>query len=208
MSGREFTQVRRRRGLRTGIAALAASVLLVTGCVTAPESPEGGQAPGAGSPGSAASPASPSSTPGQPGTSGPTAPGGSAAGASQPSPGNPGGAAVPLGPETRLALIVSHGQEATLRGHAQWDGRCRSLAAPVITVVEPPAHGRLEIRPADVVASANWFGATRCTGRTMKGMEVHYVSAPGYRGVDRVRYIVDYGAGRKPQPVRIDIGIR
>ncbi len=96
------------------------------------------------------------------------------------------------------------GQEVRIRGFAEFDASCYRRDVPRIAVTVEPGRGRVETRPGDVVIGANWVGVTNCEGTTLPGVNVFYVSAPGFTGTDRFRLDVGYSSGRT---VRADIEV-
>ncbi|WP_143540686.1 hypothetical protein [Rhizobium sp. L43] len=70
---------------------------------------------------------------------------------------------------------------------------CSQLSRPNVRTVSPPAHGKLEIVPEDVVANSKKF--PKCAGVKTPGMVVYYTSAAGYVGPDKATFRESYGDG-------------
>ena len=83
-----------------------------------------------------------------------------------------------------------------MRGFAEFDADCTLKHVQTVTVVSRPAHGAVQIRPGDVVIGPNWVGGGHCEGTTLRGVNVYYVPAPGFTGIDRFALDVDYSSGR------------
>lgn len=70
---------------------------------------------------------------------------------------------------------------------------CSQLSRPNVRTVSPPAHGKLEIVPEDILANSKKF--PKCAGVKTAGMVVYYVSAAGYVGPDKATFRESYGDG-------------
>ena len=88
------------------------------------------------------------------------------------------------------------GQEVLLRGFAEFDAQCRLKHVQNIAVARAPRGGSVESRPGDVVIGPNWVGVGQCQGVTLPGVQVFYLPAPGFTGIDRFALDVGYSAGR------------
>lgn len=89
------------------------------------------------------------------------------------------------------------GQEVLIRGFAEFTAACNLRRVQTIAIATAPASGKVETRPGDVVIGPNWVGAGDCQGKTLRGVNVFYVPAPGFTGTDRFALDVGYSAGRK-----------
>lgn len=97
------------------------------------------------------------------------------------------------------------GQAVLVRGFAEFGGDCTLRHVQTITIVAPPANGRVETRPGDVTIGDNWVGNKNCAGTTLAGVRVWYVPAAGFTGVDRFSFDVRYQSGRT---VRATVEVR
>ncbi|ANK89219.1 MULTISPECIES: hypothetical protein [unclassified Rhizobium] len=70
---------------------------------------------------------------------------------------------------------------------------CSPSSRPNVRTVSPPAHGKLEIVPEDVLANSKKF--SKCAGVKTAGMVVYYTSAAGYVGPDKTTFRESYGDG-------------
>ncbi|WP_147306382.1 hypothetical protein [Methylovirgula sp. 4M-Z18] len=98
-------------------------------------------------------------------------------------------------PNTRNVSVAS-GHSTQLGFFASLGERCASLGTPLVTVVEQPAHGTLDIRagsgnshfpPSSPLAA--------CNMRRSPGMLVTYQSAQGFVGSDRLTIRVQFPSG-------------
>jgi len=87
------------------------------------------------------------------------------------------------------------GHEVLIRGFAEFDSTCRLKRVQTIAIAVAPVGGSVETRPGDVVIGPNWVGAGDCQGKTLRGVNVVYVPAPGFTGTDRFALDVGYSAG-------------
>jgi hypothetical protein len=80
-------------------------------------------------------------------------------------------------------IVVAAGSERRIaRAGSVNSGTCLSSGKEPL-VVQPPAHGRLEIRVEEArVANRN----SRCFGQMARAFAVYYRPHPGYRGRDSV----------------------
>jgi hypothetical protein len=115
-------------------------------------------------------------------------------------------AAAPIPPG---AVPVASGAVSVIRQLNAWNPFCRALPVSV-TVVAQPQHGVLAIRDEGVPipAQAQLGSSGRCAGTVIAGKRVYYQSQAGYRGADRVVYVVVMGVGQPGRTVTIDIAIR
>jgi hypothetical protein len=85
------------------------------------------------------------------------------------------------------------GHEMTLGGHVRIDRNCLSIGVPRIDLEQPPAHGIMCLRPADVPLQYLVGNApSSCLGRKAAGVRVFYRSYDGYTGKDEARYTVRF----------------
>jgi hypothetical protein len=98
---------------------------------------------------------------------------------------------------------------SVIRAINAWNPFCRALPVSV-TVVAQPQHGVLAIRDEGVPipAQAQLGSSGRCAGTVIAGKRVYYQSQAGYRGTDRVVYVVVMGVGQPGRTVTIDLAVR
>lgn len=84
---------------------------------------------------------------------------------------------------TRTTPVVA-GRPARVFVFAAWDADCVALAAPQLTVTNPPSHGEITFRPGQQTTIAASAGGT-CAGRTFTGTGVYYTARAGATGTDR-----------------------
>jgi hypothetical protein len=115
-------------------------------------------------------------------------------------------AAAPIPPG---AVPVASGAVSVIRQLNAWNPFCRALPVSV-TVVAQPQHGVLAIRDEGVPipTQAQLGSSGRCAGTVIAGKRVYYQSQAGYRGADRVVYVVVMGIGQPGRTVTIDIAVR
>jgi hypothetical protein len=100
-------------------------------------------------------------------------------------------------PPIKVARRTEPGREVLIRGFAEFHGNCTLRRVQTITVVDAPAHGRVETRPGVVTIGPNWVGNGACEGTKLDGVQVFYVPAAGYTGSDRFSFDVGYQSNRK-----------
>lgn len=105
----------------------------------------------------------------------------------------PGGAVFPnyvTPSEPWIAYVTGSGQGIAF-GAATVDFICQAEQRPVITVIQPPAKGKVVVSPGTFVASRTDGGSTFCLGRPVSGAVVRYVGRPPKGGTQfavRVTY--------------------
>ena len=114
------------------------------------------------------------------------------------------GVAAAQAPPLVVKRSTRAGHEVLVRGFAEFDASCKLKRVQTITVAVPPTGGSVETRPGDVVIGPNWVGAADCQGKTLRGVNVVYVPAPGFTGADRFSLDVGYSAG---QTVRAEVEV-
>ena len=78
---------------------------------------------------------------------------------------------------TRTTPVVA-GRPARVFVFAGWDEACTALAAPQVTVTNPPSQGEITFRPGQQTTIAASAGGT-CAGRTVAGTGVYYSARAG-----------------------------
>lgn len=89
----------------------------------------------------------------------------------------PGGAIFPnyvTPSESTIAYVTGAGGGIAF-GAATVDFLCQQEQRPVITVVRPPASGKVQIQPGQFVARGTDAGSTFCLGYPVNGTVVRYV---------------------------------
>jgi hypothetical protein len=100
----------------------------------------------------------------------------------------PGGAIFPnyvTPSESRIAYMTGSGN-GILFGAATVDFLCQAEQRPVITLVKPPAQGKVAIVPGTFVATGTDAGSTFCLGRPVSGAVVRLVGRPPKGGMSLV----------------------
>lgn len=105
----------------------------------------------------------------------------------------PGGAVFPnyvTPSESSIAYVTGTGPGIVF-GAATVDFLCQAEQRPVITLLKPPASGKVQVQPGTFVARATDAGSTFCLGYPVSGAVVRYVGRPprgGTQFVIRVTY--------------------
>jgi hypothetical protein len=99
-------------------------------------------------------------------------------------------------PTTTNSSVVhaQSGIDARIREHQAWGPDC--TPRPVnIRIVEPPQSGTATIRDETLPVSAAGSHPNNdpaCIGRPIAGKSIYYKSNPGFRGTDRLGYLISY----------------
>jgi hypothetical protein len=105
--------------------------------------------------------------------------------------------APPSADETYVRHAPS-GVAARLNEHSAYNPDCTPRPVEVRIVV-PPHNGTATIREETLTISAtSRFGTAApvaCVGRPTASQSIYYQSSPGFRGADRVGYLVNRGQG-------------
>ena len=117
------------------------------------------------------------------------------------------GAASADEPPIQVRRTTESGREVLIRGFAEFNGNCTLRHVQTITVVTPPANGRIETRPGEVTIGPNWAGNAECEGTKLQGVRVFYVPNDGFAGKDRAVLEIGYHANRKVQ-AELDATVR
>lgn len=105
----------------------------------------------------------------------------------------PGGAVFPnyvTPSEPSIAYVTGSGSGIAF-GAATVDFLCQTEQRPIITVLKPPASGKVQVQAGTFVARATDAGSTFCLGYPATGTVVRYVGRPpkgGTQFVVRVTY--------------------
>ena len=116
--------------------------------------------------------------------------------------------AVPAGYAAEPLIVVKRetdaGKELLVRGFAEFDASCSLVRVQTVSVVTPPRHGSVETRPGPVAIGPNWVGGGNCVGTTLQGVNVYYIPAPGFSGIDAFSLDVRYS---KRRIVRAEVAV-
>jgi len=110
-------------------------------------------------------------------------------------------------PPIAVKRETAAGKEVLIRGFAQFDASCNLTRVQTIAVVAPPRGGKVETRPGAVVIGPNWVGGGHCEGTTLQGVNVFYVPAPGFKGIDRFSLDVGYSLQRTVR-AEVEVAVR
>jgi hypothetical protein len=99
-----------------------------------------------------------------------------------------------------ISRTTPAGKEVLVRDHTEVTTSCTG-SMPVIDITHPPAHGKVDVRPAHFVfrAGSGYAAVKSCEGRDVDGGGVWYTPQAGFKGVDDFSYTVDHGAGKHRQ---------
>jgi len=99
------------------------------------------------------------------------------------SPPDPGAAASPdAGDGVRRDPVVA-GRRARVFVMAGFGEHCESLAAPTITITQPPAKGSVSFEPGQET-TINTSASGTCIGQRVLGTGIYYTARPGETGAD------------------------
>ncbi len=115
-------------------------------------------------------------------------------------------AAVALAATESATNSTTAGEAAEIGHHARWNTKCESLAAPRVTIEQPPGHGRVCLSEGPVQPEMSRSGvALNCVGKTVQGLHVVYSPHREFTGVDTLRYGLDAPEGHVSRDVSIVI---
>jgi len=117
------------------------------------------------------------------------------------------GAAVADEAPIQVRRTTEPGREVLIRGFAEFNGNCTLRHVQAITVVTPPANGRIETRPGEVTIGPNWVGSGACEGKKLQGVRVFYVPNEGFSGSDKLLLEIGYQSNRKVR-AEVDVLVR
>ncbi len=105
--------------------------------------------------------------------------------------------------------LVKSGQAGgavIIREHAGWDRDCGAVPHPALYLDEPPRHGSVCARAAEIRIQTLAAGTqAQCIGRLVRGVRLVYRPDAGFAGGDVLRYAVQYPALRKTVAVSIAV---
>lgn len=116
------------------------------------------------------------------------------------------GAALADEPPIQVRRVTEPGREVLIRGFAEFNSHCTLRHVQSITVVSPPANGRIETRPGEVTVGPNWVGTGSCEGTTLQGVRVFYVPNEGFTGSDRA--VLEIGYQSHPVRAEVELTVR
>lgn len=92
--------------------------------------------------------------------------------------------------------VADSGRTTQMHRYASWDRNCQANGG-VVKVLKKPAHGTLFSRDiASHINKSRTAGSTHCHGVPIKGFQVNYRSAAGFRGIDTFTIEVVFGNSR------------
>jgi hypothetical protein len=92
-----------------------------------------------------------------------------------------------------LARTTKTAHDVFVEGYARTDNKCESIDPPTVYVDQPPKHGIVCFRKADLRLRATVENnLAHCLSRSAHGIHVIYVPRGGYAGPDAVRYTVRF----------------
>jgi DNA-binding SARP family transcriptional activator len=100
-------------------------------------------------------------------------------------------AVVTAAPNMTWKRFAQAGQEVLINRHASLDDDCRQNGFPALTLLQQPAHGRIEVRRERLESGSlqrGRPGKTDCRGVDAVGIGVYYQPQPGFSGSDRLVY--------------------
>jgi hypothetical protein len=126
----------------------------------------------------------------------------------RPAPAVPLPALAPVNADRTVSAHAPSGVTAAVGMEGWFDDNC--VTPPIdIRIVEPPRRGTATVRDEDAAIPANSRFRTTppaCIGRVRTTKRIYYQSNPGFRGVDRIGYVVSIGGGEQKR-IEIEIGV-
>lgn len=108
--------------------------------------------------------------------------------------------------EEQLAKSGQADRTVIIREHAGWDRNCDAVAHPALYLDEPPRHGSVCARLAEIRIQTLAAGTQgQCIGRVVRGVRLVYRPDAGFAGGDGLRYAVQYPSQRKSVAVSIAV---
>ncbi len=108
--------------------------------------------------------------------------------------------------EEQLAKSGQADNPVIIREHAGWDRNCDAVAHPALYLDEPPRHGSVCTRAAEIRIQTLAAGTqAQCVGRVVRGVRLVYRPDAGFAGGDVLRYVVQYPSLRKSVAVSIAV---
>jgi hypothetical protein len=96
-----------------------------------------------------------------------------------------------------------------IREHAAWNMDCRAVPYPAFHLDQPPQHGAVCARVADITVRSMYTGSeAQCIGRVVQGLRLIYVPQPGFTGRDHLQYSVQYPSAHRSVSVTVTVSAR
>jgi hypothetical protein len=100
---------------------------------------------------------------------------------------------VPSTAQMQLSKSTKAAHDVFLAGYARTNNKCESIDPPSIFVDQPPAHGIICSRSADLLLRKTIENdLAHCLNRRAHGIHIIYLPREGYAGPDKVRYTVKF----------------
>ena len=112
----------------------------------------------------------------------------------------------PLLAQVQLSKTVRAAQDSFIEGYVRRDTTCKPLDPPQLVIEQPPEHGIVCYKLADVLTQkpiGNNY--TQCLGKKISGIHVRYLARGGYTGPDHVLYIVVFPDVRHKVEVNLNV---
>ncbi len=108
--------------------------------------------------------------------------------------------------QTQLSKSTKTAHDVFLEGYVRTDKNCESIDPPPIYLDQPPQHGIVCLRSADVyIRKVEQGNLTHCVRRKTLGVHVIYLPRAGYVGPDTVRYTVEFPGVRHAVQVNLTV---
>lgn len=91
-------------------------------------------------------------------------------------------------------MPVVPGRPARVFIFAGLDEKCEPIAAPQITITEPPAKGDVSFVPGQET-TMQYSAKGTCVGRKTTGTGIYYTARAGQEGADRFSVMAKLGSG-------------
>jgi hypothetical protein len=99
---------------------------------------------------------------------------------------------------------VVAGRPARVFIMAGFDSNCQSLAAPVITITEPPAKGSVSFEPGQET-TVNTSATGTCVGQKVVGTGIYYTARADQSGSDRFSIHAELGRDATDRSFSVEI---
>src|SRR5208282_519908 len=95
--------------------------------------------------------------------------------------------------EEQLSRTGQADHPIVIREHAGWNKDCEAIAHPALYLFEPPRHGNVCARIANIKISSMYIGTeSQCIGHLIRGVRLIYRPDTDYAGDDGLRYAAQY----------------
>lgn len=96
----------------------------------------------------------------------------------------------------KLSLNAVGDQEIQVTNGISLARDCLPRSGPRVGIIEAPRHGKLTERPVDMFTSYKADNPRApCNERRTRGIGAYYKAKPGFRGIDRFRFVLVYYDG-------------